>query len=396
VKRLALCGALLLAACRGEAPATDANVRLDRLVDSLIPSVERATGLTFKRPPRAEMVTREQAGAYLREQLAKQYPRERAGRLTTSYRLLGLLPDTLDLEKLLLSVLTEQVAGYYDPDSNAFFGVDGADPLAFRVTVAHELVHALQDDHLPLDSILDDQSDADRQVAAQAMLEGQATLAMIRMQPEVGDQVLEGAFWDQFRAGVRDRQTSMPQFAGAPRVLQEALIFPYVDGAAFVRWWVMNHPADQQPYGASLPRSTEEILAPERAARGDARLYVTFVGADSAVHADALGAMETRVLLASARGQAELDDPAILGWGGDRFELYDTPAGEALVWIAVFDTRASRDRAAAALAKWPAPRAAYRTDLAELEVSGKGGLRLTIAPAGWTRWSSLPTATAKP
>ena len=157
---------------------------------------------------------------------------------------------------------------------------------------------------------------------------------------------------------------------------------------------MIGHPNGEQPYGASIPKSTEEILSPERAARGDVRLYVTFVGADSAVYGDVLGPMEMRILLASARGQEGLVDPAVLGWGGDRFELYDTPAGEALVWIAVFDNKIARDRAAAALAHWPAARAGYRTDLAELEVSGKAGLRLAIAPSRWSGWSHLPTATA--
>ena len=161
-----------------------------------------------------------------------------------------------------------------------------------------------------------------------------------------------------------------------------------------MRWWVLNHAHDVQPYGAALPRSTEEILDPERAARGDQRLYITFVGADPAVYGDVLGAMETRILLAEGRGQVGLAAPAILGWGGDRFELYDNPKGEALVWIIAFDAPPARDRAGVALTNWPPARAGYRSAIDRLEVSGKAALRLTVAPEGWMRWSSLPNAVA--
>ncbi|HET7040498.1 MAG TPA: hypothetical protein VFI13_00700, partial [Gemmatimonadales bacterium] len=132
---------LLLAACRGEPPRAPGDPGLTQLVDSLVPSVERATGLAFKRHPRAALISREQAGDYLRTQLRKQLGDGRGRHLQDLYRLLGLLPDSVDLERLSLSVLTEQVAGYYDPDSSAFFGVAGASPVVLRLTVAHELVH---------------------------------------------------------------------------------------------------------------------------------------------------------------------------------------------------------------------------------------------------------------
>ncbi|MEO6067079.1 MAG: hypothetical protein ABIQ41_03740 [Gemmatimonadales bacterium] len=398
MKRAALLGiALFATACRGEArPATE-DAALARLVDSLIPQVEHATGLTFKRKPRAVIISREQARSYLVGQLQKQFPGERGRSLATSYRLLGLLPDTLDLQKLFLEILTEQVAGYYDPDSSAFFGVAGADPTTFRITVAHELVHALQHDYVPLDSILDARDDADRLAAAQAVLEGQATIAMFRIQPTIGDRVLEPSFWDDARESIRQQQGSMPQFAGAPRVIREGLLFPYIAGAEYMRWWITHRPRDQQPFGARMPRSSEQILAPDRAERGDVPLRVTFTGTGAARYGDVLGAAEVRVLLAEARGQAELVDPAVLGWGGDRFELYEAPGGEALVWIAVFDSPPARDAVLAALQRgWPPARSGYRTESAPLKISGRPGVRLAVAPMGWAGWSALPWGTVSP
>jgi hypothetical protein len=397
VKPAAVIALLLLTGCRGAPRTASPDAELVRLVDSLTPSVERAVGLPFKRRPRARVISREQARAYLVGQLQKQLPADRAAQLSESYKLLGLLPDTLDLRALFLNVLTEQVAGYYDPDSGAFFGVEGASPVTFRTTVSHELVHALQHDYLPLDSIMTARDDADRLLAAQSVLEGQATLAMLRMQPEVGDRVLAADFWDQAREGTKQQQGSMPQFAGAPRVIRETLLFPYIDGADYIRWWLTHGPPDQQPYGGLMPRSSEQILDPERSGHGDVPLRVTFVDTSGAVYGDVLGAAEMRVLLAEARGQEQLVDAAILGWGGDRFELYSTPKGHALVWIAVFDTPPAREAFLSALKKgWLHPRAGYRIASDPLDVSGRPGLRFTVAPTEWKRWSALPTATAAP
>lgn len=392
--RRAIVAALaLLAACRGEAPPQPGDPGLSRLVDSLVPAVERATGLPFKHHPRAALITREQAHAYLAKQLQRQLGGGRGRQLTDVYRLLGLLPDSADLGKLYLDVLTEQVAGYYDPDSSAFFGVAGATPTVLRLTVEHELVHALQHDYVPLDSLMNARDNADRLLAAQSVLEGQATLVMLRMQPGVGDQVLDPAFWATARANAMQQQQGMAELRSAPRLLQEAVVFPYFQGAEFMQWWITHHPASVQPYGDSLPVSSEQILAPARVAAGDRPIAVSVAG-PAPEYSDVLGAAEMRLLLAAARGQDSLVDPAILGWGGDRFVLYDAGGKPALIWYAVFDTPGARNAMLAALKRgWPPPRPGYRVAAEDLTIGGHPGLRLVIAPDGWPSWDHLPEAT---
>ena len=111
--------------------------------------------------------------------LDEELPPKRLHGLETTYRLFGLLPDTLQLRPLLIDLYTEQVAGFYDPDSATLFGVEGADRTQLSLVLAHEMIHALQGQHLPLDSILDARENNDRLSAAQAILEGQATLASL-------------------------------------------------------------------------------------------------------------------------------------------------------------------------------------------------------------------------
>ncbi|HEV8176801.1 MAG TPA: hypothetical protein VGP44_03830, partial [Gemmatimonadales bacterium] len=217
-----------LLSCRGSAPPASRAGLLQQLVDSLRAPVEQATGLTFKANPRVAVRSRSQVRAYLIRKLDEQLPPAELSGLETTYRLFGLLPDTLKLRSLLVDLYTEQVAGYYDPDSATLFAVADADPVQLRLVLAHEMIHALQGQYIPLDSILHDTSNNDRLTAAQAVLEGQATLASIEvLSPgqNVGD---NPEFWELYREQVREQQSSMPVFAKAPLVVRESLIFPYL------------------------------------------------------------------------------------------------------------------------------------------------------------------------
>lgn len=395
MKRVIAAAILLLAGCRGRPPATSDAADLTRLMDSLRPAVERATGLKFTRMPRAVMISREQLRTYLDAKFRQAFPGHRMRDLRDAYRLFTLLPDSTDLGKLYLDVLSEQVAGFYDPDSSAFFGIEGA-PATFRVaTVSHELVHALQHNYIPLDSILDQTADADRLLAAQAILEGQATLAMMRMQPGVGDRVLDPSLWVTVRDQLAQNQRSMPVFAGAPRVVREGLIFPYLAGAEFMRWWMTTHPDSIQPYGARMPTSTEQILLPSHYLSGDQPVAVSFSGGppDSA-GSDVVGDEGVRILLAEVRGQSEVAAAVPLGWGGDRYIIYESAGGPALVWAAVWDTPIARDRFLQDIRdRWlPRARPGYRMSLVAQEVDGRAGTIFVHAPTGWPGWSALPIA----
>ena len=136
----------------------------------------------------------------------------------------------------------------------------------------------------------------------------------------------------------------MPIFARAPLVVREALIFPYLDGAEFMHWWETAGPKDTLPYGRRMPVSTEQILHPERYARGDLPVPLEFPPDSGIVYEDVLGENEIRVLLASLAGSDDVQTVVPIGWGGDRFRVYRTPGGPALVWYVAWDDQRSADR----------------------------------------------------
>jgi hypothetical protein len=391
--------AVLLASCRGEKRRTVEDATLARLVDSLRQPVERAAGLRFKTPPRSAMRTREQVRTYLLGKLDEELPPARMRGMEAAYRLFGMLPDTLSLRALLLELYTEQVAGYYDPDSTTLFGVAGADRSELRLVLAHEMVHALQGQYLPLDSILKATADNDRLSAAQAILEGQATLASIDVLAPGREVTRTPEFWEMYRDQVQQQQARMPIFAKAPLVVREALIFPYLDGAEFMHWWATaSGHADTLPYGPRMPVSTEQILHPERYARRDVPVPIAFAPDSGSIYEDVLGEDEIRVLIATLDGADEVQTVVPLGWGGDRFRVYDAPGGPALVWYAVWDDARSAGKflsgSGPALRRTARP--GYRSALDSLETGGRPTTRYVLAPEGWTRWSSLPKVSVRP
>ena len=381
-----------LPSCRGSAPATSRSDLLQRMVDSLRPPVERATGLSFKASPRVAIRSRQQVRAYLIRKLYEQLPPAKLQGLETTYRLFGLLPDTLQLRALLVDLYTEQVAGYYDPDSATLFAVADADPTQLRLVLAHEMIHALQGQYIPLDSILHDISNNDRLTAAQSVLEGQATLASLEVLApgqNVGD---NPEFWELYRDQVRQQQTSMPVFAKAPLVVRESLIFPYLAGAEFMHWWKTSALRDTVPYGPRMPVSTEQILFPDRYNRGDDPVPLALPPGTDVIHEDVLGESEIRVLLARLSGTANVRVSGPVGWAGDRYRVFPTPAGPALVWYVVWDDRRASERFT-----WgyggklrSTNREGYRTTLESFELEGKPGTVYVLAPVAWDGWQDIP------
>lgn len=386
--------AAALPACRGEAPGSSTQA-IGRLVDSLQPAVEQAIGLPFKSPPRYAIRSRAQVSAYLGAKLEEELPPGRLEAMHDVYRLLGQVPDTLDLRRLLTALYQEQVAGFFDPDSGKLFVFEGSDVTSaqFRFVLAHEMVHALQYDYLALDSIMHQRRDSDRLAAAQAVLEGQATLASMQMMAPGQDFLSDDAIWETFREQLVSARGSMQVFAETPRVLQEGLIFPYLEGAEFVRWFERDSAAAGAPFGSSMPVSTEQILHPERYARHDLPVNVPVDTAGAGPgETDVLGEMGIAILSAELGGNDVVSTTVPIGWAGDRYRLYRTPEGPALEWLIAWDDQRAADRflAGAGARLATRERAGYRTSVISQEVAGHPGTRVVIAPTEWRGWAKAP------
>jgi hypothetical protein len=114
-----------------------------REVAEAIPRIEQATGLKFKTPPKVEVRTRDQVREFLLKQMDDATPATQLAGEEKAYKLLRLIPDTMDLRGFFVRVLTEQVVGYYDAKAKTLYVVDGADEQVVGITITHALIHAL-------------------------------------------------------------------------------------------------------------------------------------------------------------------------------------------------------------------------------------------------------------
>ncbi len=237
-------------------------------VAEAVPMIEKTTGLRFKTPPRYEVRSKAEVRAFL----DKAFNEEKSARdivaQQTVLRRLGIIPDTLDLRQLMLDLLTEQVVGFYDPKTKVLYIVEGASEEQVGFVIQHELVHALQDQYMNLDSIQNVKGDDDRVMAAQAVFEGQATL--VPLQAMLGPGVDMPAGFDRIREMVREQQSSMPVFARTPEFLQEQLLFPYINGMQFMREFNAQRPG-RVPYGVICPPRPRRSCIPPSTSRRRAR-----------------------------------------------------------------------------------------------------------------------------
>lgn len=329
-------GAAGLGGCDREEAVAYEGPYADKVADA-VPRIEEAVGLPFKSPPKLEVRSRSQVRAFLERRFQEQRSQRELDGLERSYKRFGLLPDTLQLKPFLLDLLTEQIVGYYDPTTKVLYVVENAAEELVGLTITHELVHALQDQYVDLDSIQEIEGSNDRQTAAQAFIEGQATYQQLVAM--LGRMNLGALQWTRVRETIRQESSNMPMFAVAPLIIQETLIFPYLSGAEFTRR-LEDRGSGASPF-ERLPISTEQILHTD-AYFGESADLPTIVELPeiraTVDYRNDLGEFETRLFLfqhlrdhaASMRGAA--------GWDGDRYALISTPSGEGLIWVTVWDS----------------------------------------------------------
>ncbi len=341
-----------VSACEAQTGMSDDELRL--MIDSLLPAIAEVSGMEVRREVQFAMQSREDARAFIEGQLEDELGPEELDGMERAYKAFGLLPDTLDLRGMLLDLYTEQVVGYYDPATDRLYVLDEATAETAGPVVAHELVHALQDQHTDLDSLVAKERGNDRRMAAQAAAEGQATLVMVALQAaRMSGQPMDIAALPDLsqllRPALEAENRQFPVFRRAPRLVKETLLFPYMAGAGFVQALFRAGAGDGPPipFGGLLPQSTEQVLAPEARFLGE-RDRPTEVELGPAgqgwdvVYSNTLGQLEVSILLVEHLGEDHAGGAR--GWDGDRFALLRGPGGEqALVWYSVWDDDAAAD-----------------------------------------------------
>lgn len=155
--------------------------------------LECIRGRRFKKDVGVEFQSLEDFEAFMDRQLAKEMAGGKDLRAQRMLHALGLMHRDVVFMDVMRKATLEQAAAYYDPDTDTFYVVQSMPALALRAVMAHELQHALQDQHTKL---LDrytagDFDTFDQELAVRFLVEGEATLVgHAWTMAHVGDQSL--------------------------------------------------------------------------------------------------------------------------------------------------------------------------------------------------------------
>jgi hypothetical protein len=366
---------------------------VEKYTEAYMSVVAELRGKPFKEMVKPKLMNREELAKEMTGQFKLELTPEELYLMEATFKVFGLAPESLDIEKTMIQLYTEEVGGFYDPRTKAmvlihdnpsedakakqkgifdwFSKPDSSfDKDEQKTTLAHELTHALQDQlfDLEMQTKLVSEDD-DMSLAYSSLVEGDATLVMfadmgradgssedlLKMDPQVAE-----AMFGMLKMTLP--MASGKTYRTAPRIFRESLLFPYMNGMAFSIYLTRRDRFREVDKAfASPPVSTEQILHPEKYLfQPDQPVAITIPKADSLLGdawthlgGNCMGEFQTAIMLSDVDVQRK----AASGWDGDRYEVYeskdnDGKTNRAVVWASVWDSVADAEEFAATYKKY--------------------------------------------
>lgn len=355
-----------------------ASAHLMEDAEQIASKVANIRGLSLLKPMKKGVKTREELRKTLLEKIAMEYTDDALKDEADVLKALDVFAQDVDYKKLILDVLTEQIAGFYDPQTKELYIMQGLPASLQRSTMAHEIFHVIQDQHfniLGMQAPFKNSEHSDFQLARSALLEGDATVLMMDFSLYESNtlpmpnarSIVETPFIAASLKAMKSQDLSaMERLAGskktktptsgamqnAPRFIKELLLFPYIAGLRFValarqgRQWT-----DINAMYAKAPVSTEQILHPERYFSGDEPIFLELlpqVPGSTKIYDNVMGELQMRLILQTqcvdpVRSKAkpiQIDvSQATTGWDGDRlFGFRDAKGNIITVHLSVWDS----------------------------------------------------------
>jgi hypothetical protein len=367
------------------------------IVAAIQPTVEELRGLRFDHAVSVEKADDAIARSHFEERMRTYWPEPQMRVEQDAYIDLGLLPGRSDLKGSVLEALKEQAAGYYDPQRNAFVVLDDMPGSMASIIVAHELTHALDDQHFGIDRLVDAAGgDSEKSGGVAAVVEGSGTLVMTMFTVR---EMVAGRLTAEGTKEIQESEAGQAKvLKTTPQVVQRILVGPYILGMRFLlRGDIASIPKDVAPK-ADLDRafhdppvSWEQVLHPEKywdpvkrdlprpialpnlapvlgegwVLEGQGKLGELLLAILTGPEIDVLDPMG----LKDARGWT---NEAASGWGGDLWQHYRRGDGGVTVLATVWDSKKDAREFEAALPASPG-RAVFAKADAVVVVAGAAG-----------------------
>jgi hypothetical protein len=334
---------LLGAAC----VSAESKERLCNEVPKALAIASKIRGLKPKGPVSCRVQNKDEVRKFILDQVNTKIPSERLRLEEAIYKTIGFIPEDFDYKDGLIDLYSEQIGGYYDPDSKQFTMASWM-PLESQLTVAvHELTHALQDQYFNLKQFQDySKLTSDEQLAASALIEGDATAVMLdEKMPPPGIRAMSNV--DPIVAAQAMAAALMVQGTKpVPDSLKMLIIFPYSEGLRLAHALLRSGGYIKIDGAFSqMPKTTKEILSPINYINGFEPVVLSETAACSQepkdcaiIHTDSLGEFMLRTTLISNKIPSIKAQRLASAWNGDKLEVVKKGGAEMLIWRLSFNT----------------------------------------------------------
>ncbi|HUS66085.1 MAG TPA: hypothetical protein VMZ28_16145 [Kofleriaceae bacterium] len=325
-------GLLALVCLPRSASADDPHAEVMAAADRIAGEVAKLRGLKLRRPIKRGVMNTKQLEARLLERVHEDYQPEELANEEMAMKRLGLLPVEMSYLDTVIALLKSQIAGFYDPADRKLYLSE--ESMGGEEVMAHEIDHALQDQHFDLKRWMTaEKKNADATLARQALVEGDGTVLMLEFATDKTGAKNPWADSEFATKSAGAMRAGMVMMGDVPLALKESLVFPYVNGLKFVA-----HTRATKPWTAidamykRPPLSTEQIVHPEkydtyelpidvRATKKTPKALPWFApGYDNTA-----GEMTLWLLLVQHGVDQAVAKEAVTGWGGDHVAVYTAP-----------------------------------------------------------------------
>ncbi|MGH9574230.1 MAG: hypothetical protein ACRD40_11960 [Candidatus Acidiferrales bacterium] len=324
--------------------------------DEVLTNMSKLIDLPIKEPLKKSLRSKDQIRAFIEQQDKEDKDQAQKYADDKTMEAFGLIPKGFPIESFMEDVLTDQIAGLYDPKAKEFYIADWIPVDEQKEVMAHELTHALEDQSFHIDSwIKAARPNDDAELARDSVSEGSAMAAMVDydledMHRSVRDLPDVSTLIQASAVGEMDKD---PKLSKAPIYIRDSLIFPYLAGVTFTQQFLKAHDGwqDLHVIFEHPPVSTQQIMHPEKYLAGVQPVAVKLPDWKAVAPNDwklldenVMGEFGVEELLKQFLGEdtAKLTSP---GWTGDRYAVFEDSKDKTLPIVFVLDMDNEEDAA---------------------------------------------------